>query len=70
MFTSLCGLGDALLVTRQQHPLQNSHFRSGVGQHTVRYSYMQPSEYLTSATLQIAPVTTVGFLSLSPSWAL
>lgn len=40
MFTSLCGLGDALLVTRQQHSLQTSHFRSRVGQHTVRYSCM------------------------------
>lgn len=57
MFTSLCGLGDALLVTKQQHPLQNSHFRSRVGQHTARYFYVQLGEHLTSATFQISTVT-------------
>lgn len=55
MFTSLCGLGDALLVTKQQHPLQNSHFRSRVGQHTARYLYMQLGEHLTSATFLLPP---------------
>jgi len=67
MFTSLCGLGDALLVTRQQHPLQKRHFGSRVGQHVVSYSYMPLSEYLTSAAVQIATVIILGFLSLSPS---
>lgn len=62
MFTSLCGLGDVLLVTKQQHPLQNSHFRSRVGQPTVRHFYLLPSEFLTSATFQIATVIMVGFL--------
>lgn len=69
MFTSLCGLGDALLVTKQQHPLQNSHFRSRVGQHTARYLYVQLGEHLTSATFQISTVTATRFLSLCPSSA-